>query len=122
MATQEITGMIGNIQREAREAVEAMQGETQHVTFGVAKTESSGHALDRIIEMAGRVGDMVTQIAGAATEQSAAAEEVNGNVAHIAQMTTESAQNASETAKACTGLTHLALSMQSVVDQFKLEN
>jgi methyl-accepting chemotaxis protein len=121
-ATTEITGMIGNIQKDAREAIEAMHGETQHVTLGVAKTESSGLALDRIIEMAGRVGDMVTQIASAATQQSAAAEEVNGNVAHIAEMTTESAQNACDTANACDGLTRLALSMQTVVGQFKLED
>jgi len=121
-ATEEISGMIDSIQREAREAVEAMQGESRQVMLGVDKTESSGKALDRIIEMAGQVGEMVAQIATAATQQSAAAEEVNGNVAHIAKMTSESSENASETSRACTNLSSLALSLQSVVGQFKLSS
>jgi methyl-accepting chemotaxis protein-2 (aspartate sensor receptor) len=121
-ATEEISGMIDRIQREARDAVEAMQGESRQVMLGVDKTESSGKALDRIIEMAGQVGEMVAQIATAATQQSAAAEEVNGNVAHIAEMTSESSSNASETAQACTNLSNLALSLQSIVGQFKLSS
>jgi methyl-accepting chemotaxis protein-2 (aspartate sensor receptor) len=121
-ATGEISGMIGNIQEKAREVVEAMKGESAGVTLGVTKTESSGEALDRIIEMAGRVGDMVSQIATAATQQSAAVEEVNGNVTHIAEMTTESSNKASETAKACIGLSSLALSMEAMVGQFKLKD
>ena len=121
-ATSEISGMIDNIQREAREAVEAMHGESEQVTLGVAKTESSGQALDRIIEMAGRVGDMVAQIATSATQQSEATEEVNTNVAQIAEMTTKSSNDASETARACAGLSGLALSMQAEVDRFKLDS
>ena len=119
-ATQEISGMIDKIQRAAREAVEAMQRESAQVSVGVAKTQSSGEALDRIIEMAGRVGEMVAQIAGAASQQSEATEEVNGNVSHIAQMTAESSGHAAETARACVDLSSLSIGLQTVVGQFKL--
>jgi methyl-accepting chemotaxis protein len=118
-ATKEITGMIGSIQQQSREAVKAMQGESEEVAVGVSKTETSGKALEQIIDMAGKVGDMVAQIATAATEQSAATEEVNRNVSHIAEMTTESSHNAGDTAMACRNLSNLAASLQSVVGQFK---
>ena len=121
-ATQEISGMIEAIQRASREAVEAMHGESLQVTLGVTKTKGSGEALDRIIEMAGRVGDMVAQIATAASQQSEAAEEVNGNVSHIAEMTAESSGHAAETARACIDLSSLASSLQAVVGQFKLSH
>jgi methyl-accepting chemotaxis protein len=112
--------MIESIQKEAREAVAAMQDGSREVEMGVTKTEGSGKALDRIVEMASKVGDMVAQIATAATEQSATAEQVNANIANIAEMASQSSINAEETAKACTDLSDLALSMQTMVGNFKL--
>jgi methyl-accepting chemotaxis protein len=119
-ATKEIAGMIESIQKEAREAVAAMQGGSREVELGVTKTEGSGKALDQIIEMASRVGDMVAQIATAATEQSATAEQVNANISNIAEMTSQSSINAGETAKACTDLSNLAFNLQTLVGNFKL--
>jgi methyl-accepting chemotaxis protein-2 (aspartate sensor receptor) len=121
-ATREIAGMIENIQKEAREAVTAMQSGTHEVELGVAKTEGSGKALDQIIEMASRVGDMVSQIATAAIEQSATAEQVNANIANIAEMASQSTTNADETSKACTDLADLAISMQTILGNFKLNS
>jgi methyl-accepting chemotaxis protein len=118
-ATKEIAGMIENIQKEAREAVSAMQDGTREVELGVTKTEGSGKALDQIIEMASRVGDMVAQIATAATEQSATAEQININIVSIAETTSQSSMNASETAKACTDLSNLAFNLQTLVGNFK---
>ncbi len=120
-ATKEIAEMIGTIQQEAREAVSAMQNGQEQVALGVAKTESCGHALDQIIEMAGRVGDMVAQIATSAAQQSASAVEVNGHVSDIADMNVQSSANARETAAACRDLSSLALGLQQVVGQFKLD-
>jgi len=119
-ATKEIAGMIDSIQHEAREAVGAMQRGTQEVEQGVQKTEGSGKALDQIIEMATSVGDMVTQIASAATEQSATAETINANVANIAEMTQQSSLNAGETAKSCNNLSALANELLQVVEPFHL--
>jgi methyl-accepting chemotaxis protein len=120
-ATKEIAGMIESIQQDSRDAVGAMKKGTHEVELGVVKTEGSGKALDKIIEMASRVGDMVAQIATAATEQSTTAEMVNDNIANIAEMTTQSSINAGETAKACSSLSNLAFNLQTVVGNFKLD-
>jgi hypothetical protein len=112
--------MIQSIQKEAREAVSAMQQGSQEVELGVTNTEGSGRALDKIIEMASRVGDMVVQIATAATQQSATAELVDANIGNIAQMTTQASVNAAATAKSSIDLSNLAFNMQTVVGNFKL--
>jgi methyl-accepting chemotaxis protein len=119
-ATREIAGMIAEIQQGAREAVVAMESGSREVERGVVKTEGSGRALDNIIAMATRVGDMVAQIATAAAEQSATAELVNSSISNIAEMTSQSSNNATETARACTDLSNLAFDMQSVASNFKL--
>jgi methyl-accepting chemotaxis protein len=97
-----------------------MRGESDEVALGVTKTESAGRALDQIIGMAGQVGKMIEQIAAASTEQSAATDEVNGNVSSIAEMAAQSSNSANEMARACTGLSSLAMSLQEVVGQFRL--
>jgi methyl-accepting chemotaxis protein len=78
--------------------------------------------LDQIIKMASRVGDMVAQIATAATEQSATAEQVNANISNIAEMTSQSSLSAGETAKACIDLSRLACNLQTLVGNFKLSS
>jgi len=71
--------------------------------------------------MSDQVGDMIAQIATAATEQSAATEQVNANVAQISSSTQESAAAAEQAAKACSELSNLSLDLQKVVSQFKLD-
>jgi methyl-accepting chemotaxis protein len=121
-ATQEISGMIGTIQAESRQAVEAMQDESAEVALGVAKTESSGEALVQIVEMARKVGEMVAQIAISATQQNSTAETVNSKVSHMAEMTKLSSINANDTAGACTDLSRLAQNLQAEVGKFKLDD
>jgi len=121
-ATKEIAAMIESIQTETRSAVEAMDRGKQEVQAGVEKTSASGEALREIIAMSEKVGDMVTQIATAATQQSAATEQVNANVSQISSATQESAAAADQAAKACADLSSLALDLQKVVNQFRIEN
>ena len=121
-ATKEIAAMIESIQSETHSAVEAMERGKQEVQAGVEKTSASGEALKEIISMSEKVGDMITQIATAATQQSAATEQVNANVAQISSATQESAAAADQAAKACADLSGLALDLQKVVSQFRIEN
>ncbi|HYU47906.1 MAG TPA: methyl-accepting chemotaxis protein, partial [Terriglobales bacterium] len=93
-ATKEITGMIRGIQAETKCAVTAMQAGTKEVEQGVELTTQAGSSLHDIIQMSEQVGDMITQIATAATEQSAASEEINGNIDQISKITAASAFNA----------------------------
>ncbi len=119
-ATQGIGTMIESIQTETRNAVQAIELGSRDVEVGVEKTSASGTALKEIIQMSEQVGDMISQIATAATEQSSATEQVNNNVAQISSLTQGSSLAAEQTAKACAELSTMALDLQNLVSQFKL--
>jgi len=119
-ATKEITAMIKNIQNETRAAVNAMQSGTQQVELGLKSTSQAGDALQSIIRKSEEVGDMITQIAGACSQQASATEQINTNVSQISRISTESATGSLQSAKACHELSNLALDLQNIVAQFKL--
>jgi methyl-accepting chemotaxis protein len=119
-ATKEIAQMIKNIQNEARVAVGAMEAGTGEVEAGVKSTVQAGDSLKEIIRMAEQVGEMVTCIATAATQQSSASEQVNQNMDQIAGLVKESAVGAQQAATACQDLSGLALDLQKMVGNFQL--
>jgi methyl-accepting chemotaxis protein len=120
-ATKEIATMVESIQVEAKSAVDAIESGSNDVGAGVEKTTASGTALQEIIQMSEQVGDMILQIATAATEQSRATAQVNTSVTEISNLTDESSASAEQTAKACANLSKMALDLQKLVSQFQLD-
>jgi methyl-accepting chemotaxis protein len=120
-ATKEVAQMVQGIQTGTKTAVAAMREGTRQVQDGVTTTARAGDSLKQIIQMSEEVGEMITHIATAATEQSAAAEQVNQNAEQITRLTGESALGAQQSAHACQDLSALALDLQKMVSNFKLE-
>jgi methyl-accepting chemotaxis protein len=120
-ATKEIAAMIESIQVEAKSAVEAIETGTQDVGIGVQKTTASGAALQEIIRMSDQVGGMIAHIATAATEQSSATSEINSSIDQISRLTESSSLAAEQTAKSCANLSEMALELQTLVNQFRLD-
>lgn len=79
-------------------------------------------ALDEIVRVAERVGNMVTLIATAAEEQSAASEQINASIENITSITRQTGEGAQQSARATEELAQLALDQQSIVGKFKLSN
>lgn len=121
-ATKEIAAMIASIQSETKSAVQAMDKGSGEVQTGVDKTAASGAALQDIIKLSEQVGDMIAQIATAATEQSSATVQINANVAQISGAATESSATANEMAKACQDVSGLAFDLQKIVSGFKVDS
>ena len=119
-ATKEITSMITTIQAETKSAVTAMEAGTKEVGLGVESTTEAGCSLHEIIRMSEQVGDMVTHIATAATEQSAASEEINGNIDKIAKITASTSAGALQTSRALEDLSGLASNLRQLVGGFRL--
>jgi methyl-accepting chemotaxis protein len=120
-ATKEVAQMVRNIQNETKTAVAAMHNGTKQVEHGVITTTKAGDSLKQIIHMAEQVGEMISHIATAATEQASATEQVNQNVEQITRVLQESAVGAQQSAIACQDLSGLALDLQKMVGSFKLE-
>ena len=113
--------MIDSIQHETRDAVTEMEKRSRQVNEGVASTVKAGDSLTEIIGMAEHVGEMITQIAIAAHQQTAATEDMSHNVEHIAELVRTSAQNSQQTALSCGELNEMASNLQSVVHNFKID-
>ena len=121
-ATKEIAQMIQTVQNETKVAVAAMEEGRKQVDEGVQTTAQAGDSLKEIIHTSENVGGMITQIATAAVEQSSATEEINQNMESIAKLVKEAADGAQQSAKACQDLSGLALDLQKMVGNFKLED
>ena len=119
-STQEIQAMIESLQAGSKEAVELMDKSREQAQIGVEQTAKAGDALTAITDEVARIHDMNTQIASAAEEQSAVAEEINHNVVTISQVGDESAQGVERTARASEDLANLATELQQMVAQFKV--
>jgi methyl-accepting chemotaxis protein len=70
--------------------------------------------------MARQVGDMIVQIASAATEQTASMQMIRENVDRMAEAEKTTAGEARQSAESCQDLSLLAMKLQSLVDEFHL--
>ena len=119
-ATKEIARMIEAIQTETHSAVLAMEEGTRQVKQGVSATNQAGDALQQIIRKSEEVGDMITMIATASTEQSSATEEVKNSMEQISKLVEASTIGTQQSAKACQDLSELTGSLQNLVERFRL--
>ena len=104
--TQQVVGAMGNSHRQA-------QGSVEQVGQAVTALRQIGDAVTVIT-------DMNLQIASAAEEQSAVAEEINNNVATIRDVTESLSGQANESARVSQSLNTLANQQQSLMDQFRV--
>jgi methyl-accepting chemotaxis protein len=121
-ATKEIAQMIQGFQEGTKLAVAAMQSGTEQVALGVTSTEQAGSALEEIIEISDRVGEMVNHIATAAIEQTSATKEMSLSTARVAEIASVAATGAAEATKATESLAALAGDIERQVGQFQLHS
>jgi methyl-accepting chemotaxis protein len=121
-ATKEIAQMIKGIQSETKNAVGAMEEGMVQVEEGVKSTVQAGRSLQEIIRMSEQVGDMILQIATAATEQSSTTEQINVNVEQIATISQESASASQHTSKSVLELSSVAQELHSQIAKFDIGN
>jgi methyl-accepting chemotaxis protein len=93
----------------------------KRVNSGVELANSAGEALSRIVLPARRASaGMIQSIAAAAEEQSAASEQISRSVEQITAVTKESAEGASQAARAAADLSAQAERLQELVAKFKV--
>ncbi|NMF90367.1 methyl-accepting chemotaxis protein [Aromatoleum petrolei] len=119
-STQEIAQMVGAIQRDARDAVNSMQGGVARVNTGVVRAQEAGAAMASIRDEAGRVVETVAEISDALREQSVASTEIARNVETIARMAEENSAVAVQSHQTADRLESLAERLLADVSRFKV--
>jgi methyl-accepting chemotaxis protein len=120
-ATGEIASMIQGIQDRTRTAIASMESGTETVQQGVVTTTQAGEALEKIIGMAERVDRMIAQIAIAASQQTAAADQSSASLDSIHSLSHENLTEMATTAAGIESLRTTAVALEQQVDRFRLQ-
>ena len=119
-STQEIQRMIQGLQAGAGEAVKVMVEGRNRAQISVKQAAQAGESLESITQAVANITDLNTQIASAAEEQSAVAEEINRNITTISQVGQQTSLASQQTMVASEELARLAAQLQNVVSQFRV--
>ncbi len=119
-SVEEIRVVIERIQSGTRGVVATMHSSQQQAQSNAGQIHEAVKALSKISDAVTVISDMNLQIASAAEEQSAVAEEVNRNVSAIRTVTETLTGQATESAAISSQLNALASQQMKLMDQFKV--
>ncbi|MGE8294877.1 MAG: methyl-accepting chemotaxis protein [Pseudomonas sp.] len=119
-STGEIQSMIDRLQATTGEVVGTMQRASQMGESTREQANRAGASLDAIAQLIGTINSMNAQIASAAEEQTAVAEEINRSVHQIAVAVDGVANDAVEGAQTARDLNGLGERLQRLVGQFQI--
>ncbi|AGE25613.1 methyl-accepting chemotaxis protein [Pseudomonas poae] len=119
-SVEEIRLVIERIQSGTRGVVTTMHASQTLAQDNAGQIHQAVQALGRISEAVTVISDMNLQIASAAEEQSAVAEEVNRNVATIRGVTETLTEQAAESAQISSQLNARATQQMKLMDQFRV--
>ncbi len=119
-STEEIEKLIGTLQNSAQSASQLMRDNQQLSDSTVELTRRAGDALSVIARTVSTIQSMNQQIAAAAEQQSAVAEEINRSVVSVRDISLQTATASDETARASTELAQLGNALQQQIGRFRL--
>lgn len=119
-STGEIQSMIDRLQATTGEVVGTMQRASQMGDSTREQANRAGASLDAIAQLIGTINSMNAQIASAAEEQTAVAEEINRSVHQIAVAVDNVASDAAQGAQTARDLNGLGERLQRLVGQFQI--
>ncbi|PNF74797.1 methyl-accepting chemotaxis protein [Stutzerimonas stutzeri] len=119
-STGEIQSMIDRLQSATSHTVGTMRRASEKGEATQVQANQAGESLDAIAALIGTINSMNAQIASAAEEQTAVAEEINRSVHHIADAVDGVASDAAEGAQTARELDGLGGRLQGLVGQFRV--
>ncbi|MGY1954991.1 methyl-accepting chemotaxis protein [Pseudomonas pergaminensis] len=119
-SAEEIEGLIQGLHTGTQQVADIMDSSRTLTDYSVELTRDAGDALAAIARTVSVIQEMNPQIAAAAEEQSAVAEEINRSVLKVRDVSEQTAAASEETATASVQLTKLSLDLQTLVSKFRL--
>jgi methyl-accepting chemotaxis protein len=119
-STAQIETLIGNLQNGAQEASQVMSTSSALAGETVMLAREVGTELQAITQTVSLIQGMNTQIATAAEQQSAVAEEINRSIMKVRDISDQTASASEETAASTVGLARLGSSLQQEIARFRV--
>ncbi|MDF3240370.1 methyl-accepting chemotaxis protein [Pseudomonas veronii] len=119
-SAEEIEGLILRLHTGTQQVADIMDSSRSLTDNSVSLTRDAGDALAAIARTVSVIQEMNPQIAAAAEEQSAVAEEINRSVLKVRDVSEQTAATSEETAAASAQLSQLSLDLQTLVGKFRL--
>ncbi|MPR01545.1 HAMP domain-containing protein [Pseudomonas sp. MAFF 212408] len=119
-AAEEIEGLIVGLHAGTQQVADIMDGSRTLTDGSVDLSRNAGDALAAITRTVSIIQEMNPQIAAAAEQQSAVAEEINRSVLKVRDVSEQTAAASEETAAASVQLTRLSGDLQALVGKFRL--
>ena len=119
-STQEIEGIIGQLQGEAHNAVAEMEVATQSAHEGVAQVEQAAAAFHQMTDQVERINALNADTLEAMQQQVAMGDSVKEGISHIGECSLNSADSAANTTAVASQLVALAEQLDTQVKRFKL--
>ncbi|MGY2375368.1 methyl-accepting chemotaxis protein [Pseudomonas sp. SDO524_S393] len=119
-SAEEIESLIQGLHDGTRQVADILDSSRSLTDDSVDLTRDAGEALATIARTVAIIQEMNPQIAAAAEEQSAVAEEINRSVWKVRDVSEQNAAASEETAAASVQLTKLSLDLQALVGRFRL--
>jgi methyl-accepting chemotaxis protein len=117
-STNNIRDMIAQLQATTASAVESMQRGQQIMTDCMTHGQGAVAALDEIYRMINNIADMSLQVSAAVEQQGLAAEEINRNIVHIRELSSESTAASAAVMETCHDMQRLSGALKALADQF----
>ena len=119
-STEEIEELIVGLQSGTQQVATIMDNSRDLTDSSVELTRRAGHALENITRTVSAIQAMNQQIATAAEQQSAVAEEINRSVLNVRDVSEQTAAASEETAASSTELARLGTHLQTLVGRFRV--
>ncbi|NWB65290.1 methyl-accepting chemotaxis protein [Pseudomonas sp. I8001] len=119
-STEEIEELIVGLQSGTQQVATIMDNSRGLTDSSVELTRRAGNALENITRTVSAIQAMNQQIATAAEQQSAVAEEINRSVLNVRDVSEQTSAASEETAASSAELARLGVYLQSLVGRFKV--
>ncbi|WP_330212397.1 methyl-accepting chemotaxis protein [Pseudomonas sp. Z18(2022)] len=119
-STEEIEELIVGLQSGTQQVATIMDNSRNLTDSSVELTRRAGNALENITRTVSTIQAMNQQIATAAEQQSAVAEEINRSVLNVRDVSEQTSAASEETAASSAELARLGIYLQTLVGRFKV--
>jgi methyl-accepting chemotaxis protein len=119
-STETIRLTIQQLQQGTEQAVTTVDRASQRAGAGIAQVSRTAHTLTDIEHNVSAISDLNLQIAAAAEQQSAAANEIARNVKRVTDYSRQVADQADQTAHASTELAKLGTRLKNIVKNYRV--